>query len=99
MDTSGLKMESNGAYEASWPKWTSCLHTCPSAEEHAASGIHRDGEMSPKLSVLCLDLVSALCLDEVCLDRRLHVSIKRLLSYAESNSFLRHSVSFVLRFK
>lgn len=69
-DISELKMESNGAYEASQPKWTSCLHTCPSAEQRAASGIQRDGEMSPKPMVPCLNLVSALCLDEVCLDRR-----------------------------
>lgn len=60
---SKLKMESNGAYEAFQPKWTSCLHTCPSAEQPAASGIQRDGEMNP-------NLVSALCLVEVCQDRR-----------------------------
>nr|XP_033484243.1 homeobox protein aristaless-like 3 [Epinephelus lanceolatus] len=53
-----LKMESNGAYEASRPKWTSCLHTCPSAEQRAASGIQRDGEMSPKPTVPCLNLTS-----------------------------------------
>lgn len=63
-------MESNGAYEASQPKWTWCLHTCPSVEQLAASGIHRDGEMSPGPAVPRLGLVSAQCLDEVCLDRR-----------------------------
>lgn len=69
-DNSELKMESNGAYEASQHKWTSCLHTCPSAEQRAASGIRRDGEMSPKPRAAYLKLVSAPCLDEVCLDWR-----------------------------
>lgn len=59
-------MESNGAYEASQTKWTSCLHTCPSAELRAASGILTDGEMSPKPAVPCLNLVSTLCLEDVC---------------------------------
>lgn len=67
---SELKMKSNGAYEASQSKWISCLHTCPSVEQHAASGIQRDGEMSPKPPVPCLNLVSALCLDKVYLDWR-----------------------------
>ncbi|XP_037627365.1 homeobox protein aristaless-like 3 isoform X1 [Sebastes umbrosus] len=53
-----LKMESNGAYEASRHKWTWCLHICPSAEQRAASGIQRDGEMSPKPTVPRLNLSS-----------------------------------------
>lgn len=76
-----LKVDSSGASEASQTKWTSCLHTCPSAEQRAASGIQRDGEMSPRPTLPCLNLVSALCLDKVSLDWRSHVSIKSLLSY------------------
>lgn len=63
-------MESNEAYEASQPKWTLCLQSCPSAEQRAASGIHRDGDMSPKPTLPPLNLVSAQCLDEALPDWR-----------------------------
>lgn len=65
-DIAALQMDSRGAYEASQTKWTSCLHTCPSFEPCEASGIQRDGEMSPRPTLLFLNLVSAPCLDKVC---------------------------------
>lgn len=45
-DITELKVDSSGASEASQTKWTPCLQACPSAEQRAASGIQRDGEMS-----------------------------------------------------
>ncbi|KAM3872015.1 homeobox protein aristaless-like 3 [Diretmus argenteus] len=51
-------MESNAASDPSRPKWTSCLHTCPSAGQQLASGIHTDCEMSSKPMLPFVNLTS-----------------------------------------
>lgn len=60
-------MDSNEACEASRAKWTSCLHTCPSAERRERPQVSAEMARCPQDLLPCLKLVSAPCLDKVCL--------------------------------
>lgn len=60
-------MDSNEACEASRAKWTSCLHTCLSAEWRERPQVSTEMARCPQDPLPRLKLVSALCLDKVCL--------------------------------